>query len=216
MHHVRLFLNVPEVLCLRTLVLQAFFVRVEDDVTLHRCHVVGYIHGLGNIIKRLVSLDSACHFNDGLLSHTVDNQIGRGITENAGAQLVLPVVVVGQPAQGGFDASQDDGNVGIELAKYLGIDDGGIFRPHVVPAVRTVGIFRAQAAVGGILVDHRVHASRSNAEEETRTPQLLEVPVVAVPVGLWDDGHAIACCFQCSSDDGSPERGMVNIGIARE
>ena len=130
---------------------------VEDDVVGSRSDFGSQIDGLwdvGHSSDGEAIGHSLSQFDNGLFAHTVYNQVCGCVAENARAQLVLPIVVVRQSAQRGFYASQNDWNVGIELAKYLGIDDGGIFRPHVVPAVRTVGIFRAQAAVGSILVDH--------------------------------------------------------------
>ena len=79
-----------------------------------------------------------------------------------------------------------------------------------------IGIFRAQSAGGCVLVDHRVHAARRNAEEETGTSQTLEVAEVAVPVGLGHDGHTIACRLKDTPDDGNAKRRVVNVCIARE
>ena len=82
--------------------------------------------------------------------------------------------------------------------------------------VRAIGIFGAQAPIGGIFVDHRVHAPWRDAEEEARTPQLLEVAPVAMPVGLWHDGHTEACRLEGAANDGSTKGGMVHVGIAGE
>ena len=43
---------------------------------------------------------------------------------------------MGDAAQGGFDAAEDDGHIGIELFEDFRIDDGGVLRPHIVTAVR--------------------------------------------------------------------------------
>ena len=72
-------------------------------------------------------------------------------------------------------------------------------------SVGAVGILRAQSSVGRIFVDHGVHAARCNAEEEPRAAQLLEIPVVSVPVGLRDDSHTIARRFKGTSDYGRAE-----------
>ena len=85
-----------------------------------------------------------------------------------------------------------------------------------MPAVRAVFIDGPQASVGRVLVYHRVHAARGYTEEEPRTPQLLEVAVVAVPVGLRHDGHAIACGFEATPHDGHAERRVIDVGITRE
>ena len=83
-------------------------------------------------------------------------------------------------------------------------------------AVRAIGILAAQTTVGGVFVDHRVHATGGNAKEETGTAQLAEIAEVAVPVGLGHDGHAPPSMLYHTADDGSAERGVVDIGIARE
>ena len=50
MHHVRLFLDVAEVLCLRPFTLQTFLVRVQDDVVGCRSDGIGEIYRLRNIV----------------------------------------------------------------------------------------------------------------------------------------------------------------------
>ena len=37
-----------------------------------------------------------------------------------------------------------------------------------------------------------------------------------MPVGLGYDGNLVSVAFERSADDGNPERGMVDIGIARK
>ena len=81
-------------------------------------------------------------------------------------------------------------------------------------SVRAISIFRAQALVGGIFVDHRVHAAWRNAEEQSRTAKLLEVAIVAVPVGLWHNGHTQPLSFKGASYNGRSKRRVVYVGIA--
>ena len=106
--------------------------------------------------------------------------------------------------------------IGIEFLQYLGIDDRWIVGAHVVAGVRTEGILAAHTAIGRVAVYHRVHGSRRYAEEEARATQLLEVTEVAVPVGLRNDGHAVAVRLQDSSQDGSSEGWVIHVGITRE
>ena len=112
---------------------------------------------------------------------------------------------MGDATERGLDAAKHDGYIGEQLLQNLGIDDGGVLGPHVVATVRTIGILGAQSAGGGVLIDHRVHTARSNAEEQAGTAQLLEVAVVTMPVGLRNDGHPIACRLQCASNDSHTE-----------
>ena len=181
--------------------------------------LAGEIDCLGQIVDitdRLAIGESSRQFESHLLAHAVSDHIGPSIAENTGSQLILPVVVMRQSAQRGFDASQHDWHIGEELFEDTGIDDRGIFRTHVVTPIGTIGILRAQATVGCIFVDHRVHTARSDAEEEARAPQFLEVAIVAVPVGLRNDGHPISGSLESSSDDCRPKRGVVDIRITRE
>ena len=104
MHHVRLFLNVTEVLGLCSLVVQTFLMRVQHNVVLRRCQVLGNIYNLWQFHKFVsgetaVGVGDACQLNRCLLAHTVSDEVGSAVQKNAGTQTVLPVVVVGEPAQ---------------------------------------------------------------------------------------------------------------------
>ena len=223
MHHVRLLLDVAIVLGFRPLVAQALLMAVQHDVVgtdaagnVSLAREPDGLFDVAQVGDVLTLTESLCQFHNGLLAHAVDNEVGSAVAEDAGAQLVFPVVVVGETAQRGFDAAQYDRHVGIELLENLGIDDGGILGPHVVTTVGRVGIFGAQPSGSRIFVDHRVHASRGDAEEQSRPSQFLEVTKVAVPVGLRHDGYAESLRLERASDDGSTEGRMINVGIARK
>ena len=100
------------------------------------------------------------NFHDGLFAHTIDDEVGPRVAEDAGAQTVLPVVVMGDAPQRGLNAAKDDRHVRIQLFQDLRVDDGGVLWPQVVAPVRRVGIFRTQTLGSGVLVDHRVHTAR--------------------------------------------------------
>ena len=121
-----------------------------------------------------------------------------------------------ESTQARFDTAKNDGYVGIEFAQNLTIDDGGVFRSHIVTPVRRVCVLAPKSASRSVFVHHRVHATWSNAEPQTRSPQTTEVAQVTVPVGLRNDGHTQSFCLEQTPDDSHPERGMVDIGIGRE
>ena len=153
---------------------------------------------------------------DGFLAHAIDEEVGPAIDEDGGTKFIAPIVVVGKAAKGGFDATDDDGHVGVELLENACIDDGGHLGPQVVASVGRIGILAAQTAGCGVFVDHRVHGSRRDSEKESGASQLLEVAVVAVPVGLRHDGHAQSLAFEQTTDDGCGKRGVIDVGIATE
>ena len=222
-HLVGFFLDVPEVFGLCALAFQTCLMAVEHDVVVG--DAAGNL-GFGTEVHRLWDVSGLCHAVagaelatercDGFLAHAVDDEVGTRRAEYAGHELVLPVVVVGETAHGGLDAAQHHGHIGVQLFEYLGVHDGGIVWAQAVAAVRTVGIVAPHAAVGGVAVDHRVHGSRRDSEKEARPPQFLEVAVVAVPVGLWYNGHSVTLGFQHTAYDGCTKRWVIHIGIARE
>ena len=171
---------------------------------------------VANVANTFAASQSACQFDGHFLAHAVGDHIGRRIAKQALLQLVAPIIVVGNAAQRGLDASEDDGHIGIKFLQNFSIYDGGVFGAHVVTTVGTIGIFGAQTACGGVFVHHRVHASRGDAEEQSRAPEFLEVTKITMPVGLGHDCHPIACCLKGTSDDGRTKRGVIDVGITRE
>ena len=129
-------------------------------------------------------------------------KVGSAFAEDALHQAVLPIVVVGEAAHARLDTSQHHGHVRIDLLQDACIDDRGILRALVVATVGRILVAGTEAAVGGVFVDHGVHGARRDAEEEARTTQLLEVAVVAVPVGLRDDGHSSVRPMTATPKDG--------------
>ena len=160
--------------------------------------------------------EQVCQPDGGLLAHAVYNKVCPGVNQDAGAEPLLPVVVVHQPPQRGLDATEHHRDVGVELAQDVCIDNGGILRAQVVAAVGAVGILRAQASCRGVFVYHGVHAPRGDAEPQAWAPQLAEVAVVAMPVGLRHDGYTQALCLEQTAYDGRAERGVVHVGIGAE
>lgn len=155
-------------------------------------------------------------FDNRLFAHAVDKGIGTAVYQNAGQHLVLPVVVVREPAHTGFDASEYDGDIGIETLQYLGIDDRRIFGPHVRTGIGSIGIVAAQTLVGRIFVDHGVHAAGTDTEKQAGTSQLLEIAQVVAPVGLGYNGYPQAFGFEDTANDSRTERGVVYVSIAAE
>ena len=149
-------------------------------------------------------------------AHAIDEQVGATLLQDAGAQGLLPIVVVGDAPQGGLDASQHHGHIGIELFENVGVDDARHFRSHVVTSIGAVSVFRTQATGSGVAIHHRVHISRRDAEEKAWAAEALEVAIVAVPRGLGHNANAKPFGFKQSSNDCCSKGRVVDIGIAGE
>src|SRR3712207_3906862 len=232
---VRLLFDVPEVGRLFLLVRQTFFVRIEPDIArfvrklFFICHV-GYLRNavqrramyaerrLRHTVGRpfLVFFQLPSQLDDGLFSHSVNQQVGAAVAKDAFSQRVLPIVVMAQSAHARLYASQYHRNVGVELFQYLRVNDGRIFRAHIGPPVGRISVFAAETLVGGVFVYHRVHTSGGNTEEQTGASQLLKVAQVIPPVGLGNNGNLQSFRFEDTSDYRRPERRMVYIRVAAE
>ena len=147
------------------------------------------------------------------LPHAVGQKVRAAVLQNGAAHIIVPVVIVGEPAQAGLDAADDDGHAGKGLPGAVGIDD------H-----RPVGALARQAA-GGIAVPgpaalgHRIvghHGIDVAGIDEHPQPGPAHGQEVggAVPVGLGQDGHPEARLFQRAGDHRRAEGGMVHIGVA--
>ena len=181
-----------EVFGLLEFVFQTFFVGKEKDIIcfwLNLGREIDSLWNVMNLVKGCSCLQAAYQLLYRFFSHAIDQQVCRTVDEDARPQLVLPVIVVRQAAHGGFDTAQYDGHVGVEFLQNLGVNNAGVIGPHTGTAIGRVSVVATQSLVGGIVVDHRIHRSGRNAEEQTGRSQLLEVAEITSPIGLWDDRH---------------------------
>ena len=187
------------VLGLGTFVVQASFVSMQHNIV-----ILDFIGKLGNRrqINRLrnvvnvgnatASINILTKLKNGLCPRTIEYQIGLAVAKNARAQPILPIIIVCKAAHRGFDASQDDGNIGIQLLQNLRINNRWILGTAVMSTVGAIFIDGSQTPIGRIFVHHRIHAARRNTKKQPRPPQLFKITIVAMPIGLRHDGHAIA------------------------
>jgi hypothetical protein len=76
-------------------------------------------------VSWLARVEAPGDLPDGALAHAEDQQIGLAVHQDRAAHLVRPVVVVGDAAQRGLDAAEDDRHVAEGLATALGVDHRG-------------------------------------------------------------------------------------------
>ena len=153
------------VLRLGPFVAQTALMAVQHDVVL--LDAAGDV-GLGREIDGLrdvahgtdgnAGVELLAYAEDRALAHAVDNQVGTRVVQDARTQTVLPIVVMRQSAQRGFNAAQHHRHTGKQLLQDAAIYDSGVLRTVVVAPVGTIGILGTQTPRGGVFVDHRVHA----------------------------------------------------------
>ena len=106
MHLVGFFLQMAHVLSLSLLVVETFFVTVEDDVIVFETArnlillaVESYLRHFVDFVQRLAFCKGIGKFYDRAFAHSVENEVGTRIAENALAELVFPIVVVADATQ---------------------------------------------------------------------------------------------------------------------
>ena len=223
LHEVALGLDDGEVLAEGAVVARALLVGVQTDrgpgveaVDIAAVREEGHLPDLAEQLGVVAVAHGTGHLLHDSLAHAVDQKVGAAVGEDRRHHRVAPVVVVGQPAQRSLDAAGDHGRVGKEPLEDPRVDRDGAVGAETRLAARRVGVVVAQAQVGRVVVDHRVHRAARDAEEQTRRAQLGEVAQVVAPVGLRHDRHPIALGFEQPSDDGGAEGRMIDIGVARE
>ncbi len=147
------------------------------------------------------------------LGVAVEQQIGLGVEEHRAANLVRPIVVMGDASERRLNSAEDDGRVGISLARPLCVNDRRAIGPPPALAMGRIGVVVPQSAVGCVAVDHRVHIAAGYAEEEIRLAERRKGLGVA-PFGLSDNADAKTLRLEEAPDDRHAEARMVDIGVA--
>ena len=170
---------------------------------------------IGDLLHRLPRGNAVRHFHQRTLGIAVEQDVALAVHHDGAANLVTPVVVVGNTAQRPFNAAQHDGHILVGFAAALAVDDGGAVRALAGHITRGVGIVAANFAISRVTVDHRIHIARCHAPEQIGLAQGLE-RLGTGPVRLGNDAHTKALRLQHTADDGHAKAGMVHISIARD
>jgi len=114
------------------------------------------------------------HFDDGPFRIAIKQQVGPAVQQDGAAHLVAPVIVVGNPAQAGFDTADDEGHLAVGLPQALAVDDHSPVGSPVPKVVRCIGVVIAPFSVRRITVDHGIHIAGGHTEEKSRLAEHLE------------------------------------------
>ena len=153
------------------------------------------------------------NFDQGALGVAVEQQVAFSIDDDAAADFVAPVVVMGDAAQTALNAAQDDGHFFVGFAAALAIDDGGAVGAFAAEVAGGVGIVSADFAISGVTVDHRVHVARRDPPKQVGLAEGFE-RLGALPVGLGDDTDAKALGLKHPTNHCHAEAGVIDIGVA--
>ena len=148
---------------------------------------------------------------DGLeLARPVDEDIGPGVEEDGAADVVAPVIIMGEAPERGLDAAEDDPGPLEELPEAVGVDDDGPVRHAGLE--RGVGIDRPLALERRVVDEHGIDRARGDAEEEPGPAELEEI-VLPLPVRTVDDAHAEAFGIEDAGDHPDRRERMVGVRL---
>ena len=170
---------------------------------------LGADHGrAADAVERLAPVEPPGDLDGLELARPVDEDVGARVEEDGAADVVAPVIVVGEAPERGLDAAEDDPGALVELADPVGVDDDGpVGHPRGEGRVR---VDRPLALERGVVDEHAVDRARGDAEEEPRPAELEEV-VLALPVGALDDADLVA--FGVEDPGDHPDRRERVIGV---
>ena len=189
------------------LLISAFIIRLA------RSQPIRHAADVAQLAHRLPRREAPDDLDQRPLAHAEDQQIGLGIEQDRAADLVAPIIVMGQTPQAGLDAAGDDRHALVRLARPLAVGQRGPIRPPADFAAGAVGVVVANLAVGRVVVQHRVHVARADGEAKPR-PAESPPGVARMPVGLAQDGHAKPLGLQHPAQERHGEARMIDVGVA--
>jgi len=141
-------------------------------------------------------LQPAGNFPGGSLAHAVGQNVSRGVKQNAAADLVFPIVVMGKPAERGLQTADDNGHIRAEcLPGTVGIHDGSPVRAQTGPLAGRIEILTPALFGGGVVGNHGVQIARADHHAQFG-PAHGGKGLAAVPIGLGQNGHSESLGFQ--------------------
>ena len=175
-------------------------------------HVAGAVH-VGDGLDGFPGGQAAGDLHRLVLPHAEADQVRPRVLGDAGQDGVQPVVVMGEPPEGGFQPAQDYRQVGVGLFGQFGVDGGAPVGAG--PRLAAGGIFVLGPGDLGhrVVADHAVHVAAADEKAVFGFAEPLEVLAVGIP-GLGQHPHPVALGLQKAADDGGAEAGVVHIGVA--
>ena len=223
LHHIAKRLYLSEVLSKLCLILDALLERVEHlSTAIIESLDIGLIGDEAHLTQASQQLHieavthSLSHLANRLVAHTVDKQVGTRSCQHRALQRIGPIVVVRKAAQRRLNATHNHRGMRKEVFENLGIGIDRSVGAEASLATRRIGVVGAEAYVGRIVVDHRVHSARSNGKEEAWLAEFLEVTQVIAPIWLRHDGNTVALRLEDAAYDRRTKGGVVDVGIARK
>ena len=168
---------------------------------------------IGDVGDGLFGSQAMGYFHQGAFGVAIQKQICFGVNQDGATHLVLPIVVMRYTAQRRFNATDDDGHIGVSLTAALAVHQHTAVGSLATHATRRVSVITADFSISGVAVDHGVHVARGHAIKQIGFAKRLK-RLRAVPFRLGNDAHPESLRFQHATNDRHAKTGVVHIGVA--
>ena len=200
--------------------------RVNPPRLVHRCRIDQYAirrrrargksgaPDIGEGINRSAFGQAVRDLHNGPFGIAEQQEVGATVEQNRSPDAITPVVVVGNAAQAGFDATDDNRYVSKGLPESLAIYRHGPVWALAGDIAGRVSIIIAPLFICGVVVNHGVHVAGGHAEEQVGAAEDGE-GFGGLPVGLRDHADPEPLRFKHPTDHRHAETGMVYVAVAR-
>ena len=148
-----------------------------------------------------------------LLSHSIHQHIRSRVRKNSGHQSVRPIIVMCHPTQGSFNTANENRHFRIYFFQNMTIGNSSVIRAKSGITTRRIPIRGSPSFIGGVMIDHGVHASGRHTKKVLRFAEFFKIPQIVLPVGLGDNPHLKTLVFHDTTNHRCAESRMVNVGI---
>ena len=138
--------------------------RVDFKPTLGRvAHHESCTAHIGDIGNGFFGSQAMGDFHQGAFGVAIQQQVRFGVNQNSAAHLVLPIVVMRNAAQRRFNATNDDGHIGVSLTAALAVHQHTAVGSLTTDTTCGVSVITADFSISGVAVDHGIHIARGHA-----------------------------------------------------
>ena len=167
---------------------------------------------VNDVLHRLFGSQAMRHLDDGTLGVAVQQQITLGVDHDRSANLVLPIVVVGNAPQRAFNAAHDDGHIFEGLTATLAVNNGSAVWPLASHVPGCVSVIAADFSIGRVAVDHGVHVAGGHPKKQIGAAQSGK-RLGTLPIGLGNDADPKALVFQHATNHRHAKAGVIDISV---
>ena len=147
------------------------------------------------------------------LAHAVHENIRPGVHQHRPAHLVVPVIVVGEPPERGFQPADENGHVPIGFPDPVAVDDHRPVRPFSRLASGGIVVLTAAFFGSGIVGHHGVDIPGGHKKPKPGSAEPFEVLAGGI-VRLGQHCAGKPTGFQHTGNDGGAEGGMIHVCVA--